>query len=92
MPEIAEESGIETNNMVEMIVVLGQGVVWQKNKVSVIPESRIPACRQWVYFDQSEKNLFLLFTHIMSLGAYLSAPPDTLGYGFKFSFEPYGTI
>ncbi len=91
LPEIIEESGISVSNMVDMIVVLGKGVVWQKDKVSVIPESQISEDSQWIYFDQSEKNLFLLFTHMMSLGAYLSSPPDTLGYGFKFSFEPYGT-
>lgn len=92
LPQIAQETGITVDNMVEMIVILGKGVIWQKNKISVIPESQIPEDSQWVYFEQPEKNLFLLFTHMMSLGAYLSSPPDTLGYGFKFSFEPYGTV
>jgi hypothetical protein len=92
LPEISAESGTSVNNMVEMIVILGKGVIWQKDKVSVIPGSEISAESQWIYFDQSEKNLFLLFTHMMTIGAYLSAPPDTLGYGFKFSFEPYGSI
>jgi len=92
LPEITQESGITVENMVEMIVILGKGVIWQKNKISVIPESQIPDGSQWVYFDQSENNLFLFFTHMMSLSAYLSSPPDTLGYGFKFSFEPYGTV
>ena len=91
LPEIMEELNITVEKMVEMIVILGKGVIWQKNKVSVIPESDIPVDRQWVYFEQSEKNLFLLFTHMMSLVSYLSSPPDTLGYGFKFSFEPYQT-
>lgn len=92
LPEISNEAELNVNNMVDMIVILGKGVVWQKNKISVIPESHIPEDSQWVYFDQSEKNLFLLFTHMMSLTAYLSSPPDTLGYGFKFSFETYGTV
>lgn len=91
LPEIAVESGIPVEDMVEMVVVLGQGVVWQKDKVSVIPESEIPTGSQWVYFDQSEKNLFLLFTHLLTLSAFMSSPPDTLGYGFTFSFESYGT-
>jgi len=91
LPEIAQESGLPVEDMVEMVVVLGQGVVWQKEKISVIPESEIPAGNHWVYFDQSEKNLFLLFTHIMTLSAFMSSPPDTLGYGFTFSFESYGT-
>jgi hypothetical protein len=91
LPEIRDELNIPVSNMVEMVVILGKGVVWQKDKVPVIPKSQIPEGSHWVYFEQSEKNLFLFFTHMMSLSAYLSAPPDTLGYGFKFSFEAYGT-
>lgn len=89
--EIAEDFEIPVEDMVEMVVLLGKGVVWQKNKVSVIPESEISEDRQWIYFDQSEKNLFLFFTHMMTLTAFMSSPPDILEYGFKFSFEPYGT-
>jgi len=92
LSKIAKESEIPAGEMVEMVIVLGKGVVWQKDKVAVIPESEIPASSQWVYFDQPEKNLFLLFTHLMTLGAYLSSPPNTLEYGFKFSFESFGTV
>ena len=91
LPEIMENLNITVEKMVEMVVILGKGVIWQKDKVSVIPVSDIPEDRQWVFFEQSEKNLFLLFTHMMTLVSYLSSPPDTLGYGFKFSFEPYQT-
>ncbi len=92
LPEITQELGTTVENMVDIIVILGKGVLWQKDKVPVIPASDIPQEKRWIYFEQSEKNLFLLFTHMMSLCAYLSSPPDTLGYGFKLSFETYETI
>lgn len=92
LPDIDSKLNSHSYDLVDMIVVLGKGVIWQKDKVNVIPESRLPRESKWVYFDQNEKNLFLFFTHMMTLSMYLSAPPDTLGYGFKFDFEPYGTI
>lgn len=92
LPQISEELSTTVDKMVEMIVILGKGVIWKKDNVAVIPRSEIPEEKQWVYFEQDDKNLFLLFTHMLTLVSYLSSPPDTIGYGFKFSFEPYGTV
>lgn len=89
LPDLSSELNSTAENMIDIIVILGKGVIWQKNKVPFIS---IPENTQWVYIEQAERNLFLLFTHLMSLSACLSSPPDTLEYGFKLFRAPYKIV
>jgi hypothetical protein len=92
LPIISEKLSASADQLIDMIVILGKGVIWQKDKFSALPKSEIPEEKKWVYFEQKEKNLFVLFTQMLTLVANISSPPDTLGYGFKFSFETFGTV
>jgi hypothetical protein len=97
LPKISQELRVSAEQLVEMIIILGKGVIWNKDKFFAIPsdtpENDGSDDDQWIYFEQHEKNLFVLFTHLLStVATILKGTPDTLRYGFQFRDEPYGTI
>lgn len=81
-----QENNWTPNQMVDMIIVLGKGVVW---KLSAFPELQIPnttSTNYWAYIDQPEKNLLTLFIHMLTWAAATSSPPNTLSYVSKVGF------
>lgn len=75
------------NQMVDMIIVLGKGVLW---KISSFPELVISTATKanfWAYIDQTDKNLLSLFIHMLTWAAASSTPPNTLGYVSKVGFQ-----
>lgn len=89
LPDITTGMNSTSENLVDVIIILGKGVIWQKKKVPFID---IPEDSNWIYIEQNVQNLFFLFTHMMTLSTYISTPPDVLSYGYKFNFEPYGMV
>lgn len=82
-----QENSWTPNQMVDMIIVLGKGVLW---KISAFPELKIPhatAGNFWAYIDQTDKNLLSLFTHMLTWAASSSTPPNTLGYVANVGFN-----
>lgn len=83
---------IQTHNwspdqMVDMIVVLGKGVLW---KISAFPELQVTTAttaNYWAYIDQTDKNILTLFIHMLTWTAKSSSPPNTLGYVSKVNFS-----
>lgn len=92
LPKLAMNLNASHDKLVDMVVVLGKGVVWQRAAFSTIPAFALPAGTRWAYFEQSEKNLFVLFTHMLTWVSSISIPPSALGYVTKVYFEPYKTI
>lgn len=92
LPEIAENLDATPEKLLDMIVVLGKGVIWQSRAFYEIPAFKLPETARWAYFPQTERNLFLLFMHMLTWVSYLSVPPSALGYVTKVIFEPYGTV
>jgi len=79
-------------NVVDMIVVLGKGIVW---KLSAFPELTIQnavANATWAYVDQLDKNLLTLFIHMLTWANASSSPPNVLGYVRNVQFQNVQTI
>jgi len=82
-----QKNGWTPTQMIDMIVVLGKGILW---KISAFPELTISTATSqnyWAYIDQSDKNLLSLFTHMLTWVAASSSPPNTLGYVSKVGFN-----
>jgi len=82
-----QKEGLIPSEMIDMIIVLGKGVLWQ---LASFPELKIPNAKPtnfWAFIDQSEKNLLTLFVHMLTWVASSSTPPNTLGYVSKVSFS-----
>ncbi len=92
LPEISEKLDAPVEKLVEMIIILGKGVIFKNDNRSMLPTSDIPNETKWIFMDQNDKNLFFIFNNMLSLQAYTLSPPNTSGYAFKFSFEQFGTL
>lgn len=92
LPEISGSLGAPPESLVDLVVVLGKGVIWHSSTYKDVSPLIPPATVRWGYFEQNEKNLFMLFMHMLTWVAYLSAPPSALGYVSRVLFEPYHTI
>ena len=82
-----QKEGLIPQEMVDMIIVLGKGVLWQ---LSSFPELKIPNAKPsnfWAFINQKEKNLLTLFVHMLTWVASSSTPPNTLGYVSKVGFS-----
>lgn len=82
-----QQNSWNPKEMVDMIIVLGKGVVW---KISAFPELQIPHAtinNYWAFIDQTDKNLLTLFIHMLTWAASSSTPPNTLGYVSKVQFQ-----
>ncbi len=92
LPEIASDLNATPDKLVDMVVVLGKGVVWQSSAFSSIPAFALPSETRWAYFKQPERNLFMMFMHMLTWVSCISIPPSALGYVSKVYFEPYDIV
>lgn len=75
------------NDMIDMIIILGKGVLW---KLTAFPELRLPNATTnnfWAFIDQPQKNLLTLFVHMLTWVASSSTPPNTLSYVSKVTYQ-----
>lgn len=73
--------------MVDMIIVLGKGVLWRLNSFPELTINNAKPANYWAFIDQSDKNLLTLFVHMLTWVASSSSPPNTLQYVSKVSFN-----
>ncbi|MEX2491449.1 MAG: DUF6602 domain-containing protein [Nitrospirales bacterium] len=84
--QVKEDSWIP-DDMMDMIIVLGKGVVW---RLEAFPELNIQGATQnnyWAYINQNNKNLLMLFVHMLTWVAASSSPPNTGNYISKIPFS-----
>ncbi|MEN8216008.1 MAG: DUF6602 domain-containing protein [Pseudomonadota bacterium] len=76
------------DELVEMIIVLGKGIVW---RINAFPEFElkkpIPSGKHWAYFDSKDNNLYAMFTHMLTWVSSSSPTPDVSGYASHVYFQ-----
>lgn len=93
LPEIAKNLQVNADKLMDVIVVLGKGIIFQGKAISALPGFQgLDESNQWIYFNQADKNLFMLFVHMLTWISFISSPPSALGYVSLLDFEKYETI
>jgi hypothetical protein len=92
LPEIATRLKAKPEQLVEMIVVLGKGVIWRIDAFPSVPISAVPDGRNWAFVRQRDGNLFALFAHMLTIGSISSSPPGILGYVKQLSSNAVRTV
>lgn len=80
LPAIAKELRINPDRLVEMIIVLGKGVVWKIDAFPGLTIQDLPPGHQWAFIEQTSNNLFSMFVHMLTWTMAVSSPPNILGY------------
>lgn len=84
LPSIAHDLAAEPEQLIDMIVILGKGIVWRIDGFA-FPVPEIPEGHKWAYIEQEENNLFALFTHLIAVRGITSHPStSTAEYVSKF--------
>ena len=78
--KLTKELDIEPEFLVDMIVVLGKGIVWRINAFPAYKIPNVPEEHIWAYIQQKDKNVYTLFAHMLTIGKISSSPPRTLDY------------
>ncbi|QTA86176.1 DUF6602 domain-containing protein [Desulfonema magnum] len=92
LPEITQKLGAAPDELVEMIIVLGKGVVW---RINAFPDFRIPDIppeHNWAFSEQHDHNLCTMFTHILTWIPVTSPAPNTYGYVKRLYFQDFETV
>ena len=79
-PTLEKELDVESELLVDMIVIFGKGVAW---RMEAFPAYRVPNAREsdiWAYIEQPERNLYAMFVQMLTIGKISSSPPKILGY------------
>ena len=76
-----------SDHLVDLIVVLGKGVLWKLKAFPALTAPNPKPNAKWGFVDQSDKNLFLMFTHMLTWTSASSSPPNTLGYASRAQFQ-----
>ena len=85
-----QKSEVKPAQLVEMIVVLGKGTFWQIASFPALKgiDLRLDSqksYRGWAFVQQEDKNLLLLFVHMLSWMGTLFGPSSLLGYARRLS-------
>ncbi|HPO16077.1 MAG TPA: hypothetical protein PLI09_21755 [Candidatus Hydrogenedentes bacterium] len=91
LSRIAADLGVPHEELIDLVVVLGKGVIWHHKSFRDLKQLTPPE-DMWAFLQQEERNLFMFFVHMLTWITYLSGPPNTLNYVSKFVFEEYDTI
>ncbi len=91
LPDISSQASIPSNNLVDMIVILGKGVIWNIRRFT-LPDTDIPEGHHWAFIQQSDGNLLFMFYHMLSWISYASIPPNLYGYVSDANFAPLRTL
>jgi hypothetical protein len=92
LPQISSSLRTKDDKLVDMIVILGKGVIWKASAFASIPVLNQTSGVRWVYFNRRDQNLFMLFIHMLTWASYLSSPPSVLGYVSRVFFDKIKTI
>ena len=83
---IANELSVIPDRLVEMVVVLGKGVVWRIDAFPELPVGEASTGHHWAFIQQPDKNLFMMFAHMFTWAAGFSPPPSALAYARHVDF------
>lgn len=86
MIQQVQTSSFDPIKMVDMIIILGKGVLWKLSSFPALPVKGATSNNYWAYIDQADNNLLLLFIHMLSWVASYSTPPNTMGYASNIGF------
>ena len=92
LSELCEDFKSSPEQLPELIVILGKGVVWRLNSFPALKLDPPPEGYNWAYVQQSEKNLFTLFVHMLGWLGWATPPPNVSGYCAALSFKEIGTL
>lgn len=85
--DYVKNHNVPPDKLIDMIVVLGKGILW---RIKSFPQLKLnsvdPNCN-WAFIDQSDKNLFTLFTHMLTWVATSSTPPNTVAYANNVGYQ-----
>ena len=87
LPQLVSELKGTPDEFIEMIIVLGKGIVW---RINAFPEFKIldaPSDKHWAYFDSKNDNLYTMFTHMLTWASSNSPEPDVSGYASHAYFK-----
>lgn len=77
--------------LVDMVVVLGKGVLWQLKSFPQLNVKTSMPSHEWAYVDQNDKNLLTLFLHLLMYVTSASTPPQVASYASKTTFSSVQT-
>ncbi len=77
--DYVRNQSVNLASLVELVVILGKGVLW---RIDAFPELsvRVASGHQLAFIDQADKNLFTLFSHMLTWVSASSTPTSTIGY------------
>lgn len=79
--------------LVDMIIILGKGVIWNISKFPLVESQNVPKEHHWAYIAQTDRNLYLLFTHFLTWKSHLNSPPNIDHYvAESILFQEYETV
>lgn len=87
LPKITSTLGAPTEKLVDMVVVLGKGVLWQLVSFPQLQVRTSSPSDKWGYVDQGNKNLLTLFLHLLMYVTSASTPPQVGSYASKTTFR-----
>lgn len=92
LPKISNELNATKDDIVDMIIVIGRGVIWNIDNFPSIPAQNVPNGHNWAYKQQPERNLFMMFTHFLTWSTAITSPPETTGYASSVFFQKFDTL
>lgn len=92
LPEISANLTVGSAQMVDMIVILGAGVVWRIDDFPAMPVEKGTPNHEWAFLSQKTNNLFLMFMHMLTWMNTQWALPDTGNYVARPFFDNYQTL
>lgn len=92
LSEIAADLTVASAQMVDMIVILGAGVVWRIDDFPTMPVEKSAADHEWTFLSQKTNNLFLMFVHMLTWMNTRWALPDTGNYVARSFFDNHQTF
>ena len=92
LPKIALDLAANPVQLVDMIVILGAGVVWRIDDFPTMPVEKGEADHEWAFRGQRTNNLFLMFAHMLTWMNTRWALPDTENYVARSFFDSHQTL
>lgn len=79
-----KNSKIPTNDSVEMIIILGKGIIWKIDSFPEFSISNRESSHNWAYFDSNKNNIYALFTHMLTWLTLIPEKVDISNYTSTF--------
>jgi hypothetical protein len=87
LSEISGNLNAHPAQMVDMVVVLGKGVIWRIDDFPTMPVKKGAADHAWALLSQTGNNLFIMFMHMLTWMNKRWALPNTRGYVANSVFD-----